>query len=205
MAEKILNAMGELKEKAKKRNFSQTFDLIVTLKEYDTKKSENKFTEDIVLPSGRGADAKVVVFSDSIKDENIKVLTTEDINKLSKKKRKMKTLVSETDFFLAEAKLMPLIGKVFGQLLAPRGKMPKLLTGNTKVMINNYKKSVRIKIKDSPVVQCLVGKENMEDEKIVENVNSVIKFLERKLPKGRHNFGKVLLKLTMSKPVEIEV
>jgi len=205
MAEKLLDVIKELKEKSKKRNFSQTFDLIVTLKEYDTKKAENKFTEDIVLPHGRGGDVEVVVFSDIIKDLDCKTLTSENINELSKKKRDIKKLVSGADFFLAEPKLMPLIGKSFGQFLAPRGKMPKLLTGNAKSLVENYKKSVRIRIKDSPVVQCLVGNEKMDDEKVVENINAVIKFLESKLPKGKHNFGKVMLKLTMSKPVKIEV
>lgn len=205
MAEKILSAIKELKEKSKKRNFPQTFDLIVTLKEYDTKKPENKFTEDVVLPNGRGNDAEVAVFSDTIKDVDCKVLTSEDINKLIKKKSDVKSLISKTDFFLAEPKLMPLIGKGFGQFLAPKGKMPTLLKGDVKSLVENYKKSVRIRIKDSPVVQCLVGKENMDDGKVAENIVAVIKFLESKLPKGRHNLGSVLFKLTMSPPIKIEV
>jgi len=205
MTEKILVAIKELREKSKKRNFSQTFDLIISFKEFDTKKSENKFTEDIALPHGRCGDAEVVVFSDTIKDVDCKVLTSEDINKLAKDKRAAKKLISSTDFFLAEPKLMPLIGRVLGQLLGPKGKMPKLLTGNVKSLVENYKKTVRIRIKDSPVVQCLVGKENMTNEQIVENIEAVKRTLEARLPKGKHNIGKMLLKLTMSKPVKIEV
>lgn len=74
-----------------------------------------------------------------------------------------------------------------------------------KSLVKNYKKSIRVRIKDSPVVQCLVGKENMKDEEVVENVQEVIKALEAKLPKGKHNIGKTMLKLTMGKPVKIEV
>lgn len=205
MTEKILAAIKEVRENSKKRNFSQTFDLIVSFKEFDTKKPENKFTEDIVLPHGRGGDAEVVVFSDNIENVGCKVLTSGDINKLAKNKREAKKLISSTDFFLAEPKLMPLIGKGLGQLLGPRGKMPKLLTGDAKLLIKNYKKTVRIRIKDSPVIQCLVGKEEMSDEQIAENIESVKKTLEARLPKGKHNIGKILLKLTMSKPVGIEV
>ena len=47
MRENVLKAIEELKEKSKKRNFSQTIDLIIILKEFDTKKTENKFTEDV--------------------------------------------------------------------------------------------------------------------------------------------------------------
>lgn len=204
MTEKILAAIKELREKSKKRNFPQTFDLIISFKEIDTRKPENKFIEDVILPHGRGGDAEVVVFSENIEDVDCKVLTSGDINKLAKDKREAKKLVSNTDFFLAEAKLMPLIGKSLGELLGPRGKMPKLLTGNAKSLIKNYKKIVRIRIKDSPVIQCLVGKEKMSDEEVAENVEAVIKTLEGKLPKGKHNIGKILLKLTMSKPVKIE-
>jgi large subunit ribosomal protein L1 len=158
------------------------------------------------LPYGRGKDAEVVVFSDSVKDLDCKILTTEDINKLSKSKRTIKKLVSETDFFLAEPKMMPIIGKVLGAYLAPRGKMPKIFNENeVKDLVKNYKKSVRIKVKDSPVIQCLVGREDMKNEDIAENVEEVIKALVAKLPKGKHNIGKIMLKLTMGKPVKIEV
>ena len=98
---------------------------------------------------------------------------------------------------------MPVIGKVFGQSLAPRGKMPKILSGNEKETVSNYKKAVKIKVKDSPVIQCLVGKEDMKDEDIEENLQAVLKFLENKLTRGK--IGRVLLKTTMGKPVRIEV
>lgn len=186
MEEKFLQAIKELKEKSKKRNFPQSFDLIISLKEFDIKKPENKFTEDVVLPHGRGKEAEVVVFSDSVKDVDCKVLTTEDVNKLTKSKRDAKKLISETDFFLSEPKLMPTIGKVLGAYLAPKGKMPKMFTGGEiKSLVKNYKKSVRVRIKDSPVVQCLVGKEDMKDEEVIENVEEVIRALEAKLPKRK--------------------
>ena len=206
MNEKISAAIKELREKSKKRKFSQSFDLIISLKEFDIKKPENKFTEDVVLPHGRGGEAEVVVFSDSSKDLDCKILTSEELNNLAKSKRDVKKLAGSTDFFLSEPKLMPVVGKVMGASLAPKGKMPKMFTSDEiKGMIKNYKKSTRVKIKDSPVIQCLIGKEYMKDEEIAENIQEVLKFLETKLPKGKHNIGKILLKMTMEKPVKIEV
>ncbi len=64
---------------------------------------------------------------------------------------------------------------------------------------------MRIKVKDSPVISCLVGNEKMKDDEVAENVESILKFLETKLPKGKHNIKEVLLKMTMSQPVKIEV
>ncbi len=202
MEEKILQAIKELREKSKKRNFPQTVDLIIALKEFDIKRTENKFSEEVLLPNGRGEEADVVVFSNSLKDLDCNVLNSSDIENLAKNKREAKKMARDTDFFLAEAPLMPVIGKSLGQLLAPRGKMPKIVSGDVNSIVKNLKKSVRIKIKDSPVIQCMIGNEDMEDKKISENIETVLKFLETKLPKGRHNIKEVLLKFTMSKPVK---
>jgi len=100
---------------------------------------------------------------------------------------------------------MPAIGKALGQFLAPRGRMPKLIASDVKSVVENLKKSVRIRIKDAPVIQCQVGKENMKEEEVVENVKAVIKYLETRLSKGKVNIGKIMLKLTMSEPIAVEV
>lgn len=205
MNEKILSAIKEVRKSSKKRNFSQTFDLIVNLKEIDLKKPENKFSEDVLLPYGRGREARVVLFSDSIKEAKCEILTSDDITALSKNKRASKKLANQTDFFLAEPKLMPLIGKTLGIYLGPRGKMPKLVVGDVDTLIKNCKNSVRVRLKDSPVIQCMVGVEDMKDEQIAENILAVLKFLEGRLPKGKANIKEVLLKLTMSKPIKVGV
>jgi len=203
MRENVLKAIEELKEKSKKRNFSQTIDLIIILKEFDTKKSENKFTEDVFIPKGRGSPANVVLFSDTIKDIDCELINSAELESLGKNKREAKKLAAATQFFLAEAQMMPLIGKTLGQFLAPRGKMPKIVTGNVAPLVKTLKSSVKIKVKDSPVIQCLVGKEDMKNEDIETNIDAVLHFLETKLPKGKHNIGEVLLKLTMSEPVKV--
>ena len=205
MKEKILKAIEEVRKNSKKRNFSQTFDLIVTLKEFDTKKPENKFTEDIILPNGRGEDAKIVVFSDTLKELDCEVLTSAEIERYSKNKREARKLVKNTDFFFAEPQMMVLVGKTFGQYLGPRGKLPKVISGDITKIIRDYKKAVRIRIKDAPVIQCAVGKENMKDEEIAENVEAVLKAIQARLPRGIQNIKTVWLKLTMGKPVRIEV
>jgi len=195
MEESVLEAVKKAREVAKKRNFSQTFDLIVNLKFIDLKKPENRINEILFLPKGRGKNAKIVVFSDSIKDPEIKVYKSSDIERLGTNKRALKKLVKETDFFLAEPKLMPIVGKNLGRVLAPRGKMPTVIAGDVKQMIKRYENSVRLKVKDSPVVQCMVGTEGMKDEDVSENIRAVLEFLEKRLPKGRNSIGEVMIKL----------
>ncbi len=199
----ITDVIKGLKEKAKKRKFSQTFDLIIILKEFDLKKQDNKFSEDVALPHGRGGDAKVVVFADAVKNADCTVLTTNDLNRMATDKRELKNLAKSTDFFLAEAKLMPLVGKVLGQMLAPKGMMPRPITENVNELVTRLKKSVRVKVRDSPVIQAMVGKEDMADAEIEENVKVVLNAVEARLPRGKQNIRKIMLKLTMSEPVKI--
>ena len=203
--EKIINTIKELREKSSKRNFSQSFDLIISLKEFDLRKPESKFVDEVVLPHGKGRESTVIVFADNIKEAGTDVLSTEDVNNLAKNKRKAKKLVSSTDFFLAEAKLMPIVGKVLGQFVGPRGKLPKIISGDVKTLVKNAKKSVRVRVKDAPVIQAIIGKEDMKDQEIAENAEAVLQFLEKRLPKGKTNIGMIMMKMTMSKPLKVEV
>ncbi len=205
MEKEILEALKTLRENSKKRNFVQTVDLIINLKGIDIKKPENKITEDIVLPFGRGEDAKIAVFTDTYRNLNVDVYTSKDIEEIAKNKREAKKLAKKYDFFLAEPQLMPVVGRFLGRFLAPRGKMPKPIRGDVEKTIDLYKKSIRIRIKNAPVIQCLVGKENMDDEKLAKNIEEVIKTVVSKLPKGRANIKSVLVKFTMSSPVKIKV
>ena len=100
---------------------------------------------------------------------------------------------------------MPVIGKVLGQFVGPRGKLPKIIAADVKSAVKNLRKSVRVRIKDSPVIQCLIGKEDMKDEEIAENVEVILQFLEKKLPKGKNNIGRLMLKTTMGEPVKIDL
>lgn len=204
MAEKIVDVLKKLREQ-KKRNFSQTFDLIVKLDGIDLKKPESKINDEFKLPYGWGNDSKVGIFSDSMKNLDVKIIGSAELDKFIKNKRLAKTLVKDVDFFLAEAKFMPLVGKSLGQFLAPKGRMPKLISSDVSGAVEALKKSVRIRIKDSPVIHCKVGKESMKDEEVIENVKAVMKHLENRLPKGKANIAKVYMKLTMTEPLQVEV
>jgi len=202
----IIKALEELRKIAKKRNFVQRIDLIVNLKGIDTKKPENRINEILELPYGSGKEAKVLVFSDEIKEDvGCEILTSKDIEEISKNKRRAKKIAKTYDFFLASPKILPLATKNLGKFLAPRGKTPKPITGDVKKLVQALKKSVKIRIKDAPVIQVPVGNENMKNEEIEKNIKEVLGFLIDKLPKKKNNIKEVLVKFTMSKPVKIEV
>lgn len=193
----ITEAIEQLKS-SEKRKFSQSFDLVVNIANVDLKKPENKFSKDVILPNGRGKDVQVAIISDSIED----AISKSDIEAMDKKT--MKQITRQYEFFLCEPPLMPLVGKFMGRYLGPKGKMPKILApGRKDSAVDDAKKSVRIKLRDSPVIHVYVGTENIENKKIEENIMHVIDEIKKSLP-AKSRIKNVYLKLTMSKPVKID-
>jgi len=65
-------------------------------------------------------------------------------------------LINDYDFFLADTKLMPAVGKKLGQLLGPRGKMPTPVPFNAPIesFLERFRSSVKIKAKGSLSMSC---------------------------------------------------
>ncbi|MEM3061285.1 MAG: 50S ribosomal protein L1, partial [Candidatus Bathyarchaeia archaeon] len=111
------------------------------------------------------------------------------------------------DFFIAEAPLMPLIGKTIGPILGPRGKMPTPVSLNASIddVIKRHRRMVRIKTKDQLQIQCMIATEDMPDEEIMENIQAVISKVESKLEKGFKNIAGVILKTSMGPPIKVKI
>src|ERR671922_57101 len=133
----------------------------------------------------------------------VKVL--EDLDRIGREKKEAKRLGREYDFFVAEAPLMPLVGKVLGQALGPRGKMPTPIPPTAPIddIIKRQRRNVRLKMKDQPVIQVKVGTEDMPDDVLVQNIQTVISRLESKLEKGQKNISAVSVKTTMGPLVKV--
>ncbi|MDI6654550.1 MAG: 50S ribosomal protein L1, partial [Candidatus Hydrothermarchaeota archaeon] len=129
------------------------------------------------------------------------------LEELAKNKKAAKKIVEEHDFFIAQTDLMPLIGRYLGTVMGPRGKMPKPIPVNAPIApaVERLKRTVRIRTKDKPVLHVCVGTEDMEDKKLIENIEAVSKFLERKLEKGFASIKSLYLKTTMGPSVKITV
>lgn len=211
MDKRIIERLKEAKESSKARKFSQTWDFSLNLKGLNLKKPENRFNFEFMLPEGRGKDQKVAFIVDSLESEAKKhadfVITKAQIDSLRKNKKKLKKIANEYDWFFGEASLMPQIGKSFGVIFGPRGKVPKPVPPkvNIEPFVKRAKRSVRVFVKDSPVVHVAVGTDKMEDEKVARNVDAVYNAVKEKLPKGRTNIKTMYVKLTMGKPVKLDI
>jgi len=209
----ILDAIKEAKEKSKKRNFVQSLELIVNLQDIDPKKPEGKLQELIELPYSLGEDNKIcVVASGELASKAKKagadlVIQRNELEAIAGDKRKKKKLAETYDFFIAEAPLMPLVGRVLGATLGPRGKMPTPVppTVNITVQLNKHRKTIIVRTRGQPVLQCRVGTEKMPDEQIAENVQATMRRIEGKLKRGIKNIRSIYLKSTMGQPVKVKL
>jgi large subunit ribosomal protein L1 len=204
----ISEALKKCRENSKKRNFSQTWDIIINLRGVDFSKPENRFSGSVILPHGKGKKTRVCVIADYKVTEAIKlgvgIVTKDQLKKIEKSD--IKKLAQNYDYFLGETTLMAQIGKILGPALGPRGKMPKPFppTVNLEGLIKSGEKTFSLNVKN-PVIQGAVGTESMKDEEIEENVKSVLSFVEGKLPKGKQQIDNVVIKLTMGKAVRVKI
>jgi ribosomal protein L1 len=54
------------------------------------------------------------------------------------------------------------------------------------------------------MIQCSIGKEDMDENRISENVLSVYNQVLHSLPQEKNNIKEVMIKLSMSRPVKVE-
>ena len=209
--ENIQKALEELRKNKKKRNLKESLELIIKLKELDLKKPENRINQTIILPHDIGKSVKVCVIATGqlalkSKEANADlVLGKDQLTDLGNDKKAARKLLQEYGFFVAEAPLMPLVGKTIGPTLGPRGKMPTPINPNAPIadVIDQARRTIKIRVRDQPVIQCRIGVDDMSDDNLSENIQAIFSSIEGKLERGVRNISKVLIKTTMHEPVKL--
>jgi len=203
---KTTEVVEKILEESKKldRKFKQTIDLVINLKDIDLNVPKNRIEQEVILPHGRGVEAKVALFASGELAEKSKkivdlLIKPEEIEDLSKDKKKFKKIADQHDFFIAEAPLMPTIGKTLGIVLGPRGKMPKPVPPNAdiSVLVKNLHSTVKVRSKSSKTFHTIAGNADMSKEQIADNVDAILKRVETALERGRMNISSVYIKTTM--------
>lgn len=204
----VTKVLAEGKESGRK--FTQTVDLAITLKNVDLNIPKNRIDEEIILPKGRGKEAKVGVFAQGegaslAKEVADVVIQPDQFEDLQKNKRDFKKTANNMHYFLAEAPLMAQIGKTLGVVLGPRGKMPRPLPPGTdpSPQIDNLRNTVKVRSKDKKAFHCIAGTEAMSAEDIAENIEAILKRVEDRLEHGRMNIASLYLKTSMGPSVRL--
>jgi len=212
----VKEAIKNLKENSKKRSFKQTFDLIINLKGLNMKKSEQHIEIYTQLHYSKGKPVKICAFiGPELREEAAKVCDTaifvDDFPKFQADKKLIKKLASEHSFFIAQANIMPKVAQVFGKVLGTRGKMPNPKAGcvvppktSLQPLYERLQQTIKLKAKVQPVIKCTVGAEDQNEEEVIDNIITTYNSVIHNLPGEQNNIKNVLLKLTMSTPVEVK-
>ena len=208
----LLTAIKEVKSKSKERKFTQSVDLILDIKELDMKAPEGRIQQIVELPHITGKPNKICVFATGELAFKAKassadiVIEKADLESLLGKKKELRKLGNTYDVFISEAPLMALVGRAFGPVLGPRGKLPIPVPPNVNIKeeIEKHRKTVRIRMRNQPIIQVQIGTEDMKDEDLVDNILAVLRVLDGKLKRGLKNIKFLFIKTSMGTPVKIK-
>jgi large subunit ribosomal protein L1 len=208
--DQIANAIDKAREASTERNFEQSFDLAINLRELDMNRPDNRVNLRVHLPNSLG-DRKVLVFASGDLALRAKragadaVVEPDELNQLISDKKAAKNKLKDYDVFVAEAPMMPNVGRVAGPILGPRGKMPIPIPPQAMIdnVIERERRIVILRSRDKSFVHCIVGKEGMNDEEIAQNIESVITNLTNATKRGFGNIKSIYLKLSMGNAVKL--
>ena len=205
MTQVIEEAVKKVLEESKPRNFTQSIDVVITINDLDVNKPENRLDEEVLLPNGRGKDVKIAFIAEgelayqAEKAGADLVIDKEQLEAYGKNRAEAKKIANSYDFFVAQSDLMPTVGRFLGPVLGKKKKMPKPIpaSANPEVILGRLRSTVKVRVKDQPIIQSIVGSEDMTEAQIAENVDAVLDVLDRNLEKGQKQIKALYIKTTM--------
>ena len=209
--DKILATIKLVKESSKKRNFNQSFDVIINLKDLNLKKQEENLDIFVTLSHSKEKSPKICAFVNRNMENNAKIFDNVILlENFPQDEKNIKKLANSFDIFLAQADIMPKIASTFGKIFGPKGKMPNpklgcVITPATNLidLKNKLQNTVRLKTKNELIIKTSIGNEKMNDNNLMENFMAIYNALLHGLPKAEHNIKNIYFKLTMGKAIKL--
>ena len=200
-------AVEEAVEKSEDRNFTESIDLIMNFRGLDLSDPNNRINDDLKLPNQADESIKIAVIGDSLNTSNAdRQITEDELEEMFDEPNKAKTLADEFTFLIAEAPLMPKIGQQLGQVFGPRNMMPDPTPPGSDLEddIEDLRNTVSLTVKEQPLLQIKVGKEDHEADSVARNASTVYNFIRDNLPEGQNNIKNAMIKTTMGPSVEVD-
>jgi large subunit ribosomal protein L1 len=158
-----------------------------------------------------GGNISVAVFADGdlsikSKEAGITAFGKQEIEQLAKEPKQAKNLANQFEFFLAEPQMMGTVARFLGKILGPRGKMPKPIPPRVEIdkFVQRYNRTVKLRLKTTPVINAKIGKVDLDNTKLTENANAIVQTLIGKLPKGTTQIKSIHFKTTMGPSAKAE-
>ncbi len=200
-------------KESKERKFPESVEAILTFKEVDPKKTDLNINETVYLPHPGSHRSSICYIGSGdllLRAKNAGVdgtLEPSQLENYAGNKKEAKKLARQYDFFLADTALMPRVGRILGQSLGPKGKIPTPVPPNAPIeaMINRTRTAVRVRSRASLAVGSRVGDRKLSDADVADNILAMVQAVQKKLPNGERNIKSVIVKTTMGKPVRGKV
>jgi len=190
----------------KKRNFTETVELQIALKNYDPVK-DKRFSGVVRLPIAPKNKFTVCIIGDAkdidrAKAAGVPSMSQDDLKKLKKDKKLVKKLANSYDCFLASATLVRMIPRLIGPGLNKAGKFPAVLGPNEDIneKVANQKASIKFQLKAKKAL-CLgvaVANVGMKQDDVEANITLAINFMVSLLSKNWQQVKRLYIKSTMS-------
>jgi len=195
--------------KGKKRNFVETVEVQVTLKNYDPQR-DKRFSGTFRLPSIPRPNLKCCMLGNAAHCEQadrigVPHMSVDDLKKLNKNKKLVKKLAKNYDFFMASDNMIKQIPRLLGPGLTKAGKFPTLLSSGDDMQekIDEVKSTIKFQMKKVMCLNVAVGNVEMEKQQIIVNTQLAANFLASLLKKQWQNIGQMYIKSTMGPPQQI--
>lgn len=187
--------------------FVESVDLAIRLG-VDPTKADQALRGTVVLPHGIGKSVRVLVIAKSPKDKEA-LDAGADFAGFQEYLDKIKEGWTDVDVIISTPDSMGELGKL-GKILGPRGLMPNPKSGTVTMDVANAVKEVKagkieFRTDKAGIVHSTVGKANFENEKLSENVKSLLSTIVKLKPhtaKGQY-IRSVTLSSTMGPAVKI--
>jgi large subunit ribosomal protein L10Ae len=196
-------------KKGKKRNFLESVELQISLKNYDPVR-DKRFSGTFKLPTIPRPKLLCCVLGNAAHCEQadrigVDHMSVEDLKKLNKNKKLVKKLSKKYDFLLASNNLIKQIPRLLGPGLTKAGKFPTLLgpSDDMQEKIDELKATIKFQMKKVMCLNVAVGNVDMDNKEIIVNSQLAANFLASLLKKQWQNIGQIYIKTSMGPSVQI--
>jgi len=193
----------------KKRNFLETVELQIGLKNYDPMR-DKRFSGTVKLPIVPRPGMTVCILGDQhdidrAKHHGVEFMSVDDLKKLNKNKKLIKKMAGKYDAFIASEQLIKQIPRLLGPSLSKLGKFPTPVTHAEDLAnkVNDVKSTIKFQLKKVLCLGVAVGNVSMTEDQLIGNIMLAINYLVSLLKKGWQNVGSLTIKASMSPPKRV--
>jgi large subunit ribosomal protein L10Ae len=189
----------------KKRNFLESIELQVRLKNYNVAK-DKRFIGQLKLPYAIRPHLRVGILGDQLHNEQAAAIgvsnyDTQFLTNLNKEKKAIKYWAKKHHLFLASESVIKTLNRTLGPNFNKTGKFPSPIRASDRVadVVEDTKKTVRFRLRKSTAFGFPVANVGLTEDQIVANVLTTTNYLVTLLKKSWQNIASIRLHSSMGK------